>query len=704
MRKTPPTTESETANRRTPALIRGAGMFASDVPLANPLILHFVRSPLACARFSAPDIGDALLTPGVHAIHLGAELAGLGAPGVNPVMKMALTPTFRLLANGFVQAIGQPVAAVLATSRTAGADAGERIDIDYQDATGRDGQIVAQKRWRSGDVTNAFADAAHVVSTRLSHPVLAPCPLEPRAICVQFHPESGHLTVWHSTQTPHRTRASLARILQIDPARLRVIAPDVGGAFGMKASVYPEEVLAVWAALKHRRDIRWSATRSEDFLSATHGRGICSHGRLALDGDGKFLALQAAIEAPLGAWLPNSALIPAWNAARVLPGGYDISTVDISVTARLTPRPPMGIYRGAGRGEANMLMERLVEQAAQLTNLDGLDLRQRNLLRPARLPHDTATGNRLDSGDYGGALDLLRCKGGYDAALARRDTRRGSGELAGVGVGFYLEPSGQGWESARVTLAQGRAEIASGSSAQGQPRAGPFAHIAAGALGLPVAAVAVRFGDTATCPEGIGALASRSTAIGGSAVLAACRAARARRDRGETGEIVEEIRYENDGQAWGYGVFMAELVVDRDTGAITLERLACVDDTGTVIDPAMVKDQIRGGAAQGLGEALMERMVFDADGQLLTGSLMDYALPRAGDMAPLDIHSLQTASPFNLLGAKGVGEAGTIGAPIAIFNAALDALAPLGVTDLDMPLTPYRVWQAINDADRDDPT
>jgi carbon-monoxide dehydrogenase large subunit len=495
----------------------------------------------------------------------------------------------------------------------------------------------------------------------------------------------------------------LANILGISPDRIRVIAPDVGGAFGMKGSVYPEEVLAVWAALHHRRNLRWIATRSEDFLSASHGRGLTSAGQLALGADGRFLGLTAQIDAPLGYWLPNSGLIPAWNAARVLPGGYDIDVVDITTTARLTQRPPMGLYRGAGRPEANILMERLVEKAARVTGLDPFDLRRRNLRR--QLPARTATGNMLDSGDYPALLEMLRDKGGWDAALARRDACRAQGRLAGVGMAFYVEPSGEGWESARVTSGvDGRAEVASGSSAQGQWRATAFAQIAADALGLCLGAITVRCGDTGTCPEGIGALASRSTPIGGSAVLAACRAVKARRDSGEAGEITEEIRYETDGQAWGYGAFLAELDVDGDTGAVTVSRMVSVDDTGVVINPALVRGQIIGGAAQGLGEALMERLVFDEDGQLLTGSFMDYALPRAADMPPVEVYSRQTASPLNLLGAKGVGEAGTIGAPAAILNAALDALGPVGVRDLTMPLTPSRVWAAIRNANQNEVT
>jgi carbon-monoxide dehydrogenase large subunit len=688
--------------QESPARLRGEGLFTADVPLPHALILHILRSPLAAAQFAAPDIGAALASPGVHGVHIGADVAGLGALTVNPVLPMSRRPDFPLLSQGVVHAVGQPIAAILATTADRGADAAELIDIDFDDGPDLDDTPVAQNHWQSGDTKAAFAAAKHIVTATMTHPVLAPCALEPRCISVQYHNDTGNLTIWHSTQTPHRTQSSLAEILGIDAARLRVIAPEVGGAFGMKGSIYPEEVLAVWAALKHRRNVRWTATRSEEFLSATHGRGLHSRGRLALDATGRFLALEAQIEAPLGHWLPGSALIPAWNAARVLPCGYDIDAVDIATIARLTQRPAMGIYRGAGRPEANALMERLVEKAARATGQDILHIREMNLLKPDQLPHDTATGNRLDSGNYAKALALLRSAGGYEQAIARRDAQQSAGTLAGVGIGFYVEPSGEGWESARVTLhSDGTADIASGSSSQGQSRATAFAQIAADALALPLAAITVRFGDTGTCPEGIGALASRSSPIGGSAVLAACRAAKARQDAGESGEITVDIRYENKGQAWGYGVFMAELTVDADTGAIALGRLTCIDDTGVIINPSLVKDQLTGGAAQGLGEALMEQIIFDEDGQLLTGSFMDYALPRASDMPPLDIHSLQTPSPFNLLGAKGVGEAGTIGAPIAILNAALDALAPVGVTNLAMPLTPWRVWQATNDAKQD---
>jgi carbon-monoxide dehydrogenase large subunit len=683
--------------RHPDRLLRGEGCFVADVELTAPLHLAFLRSPVAFARIVSLDIGDALL-PGVHAIHGGADMAGLGKLSVNAMIPMTGESAYPILAHGTVQAVGQPVAAVLAESPAAALDGCEAIGLELEEETAADAAAIAEQSWQAGDAGTAFAGAAHVVRAEIRHPRLAPNPMEPRGIAVAW--SDGGVTVWHSTQTPHRTRSELARILGVNAALIRVIAPDVGGAFGMKASLYPEEVCAVWAAFHHQRDVRWIATRSEDFLAATHGRGLTSRGRLALDAEGRFLALEADVTAPVGAWLPTSALVPAWNGGRILPGGYDVSAVDIRTRACPEHRAAMGIYRGAGRPEANTLMERLVDAAARATGIDPIEIRRRNLLRADRLPHRTATGETLDSGDYPAALDLLEDAGAYGALRAEQVRRRRDGALVGLGTAFYLEPSGSGWESARVTWQNdGAVHVASGSSAQGQSREIAYARIAAEALGVAVAQVSVSYGDTARCPDGIGALASRSTAIGGSAVLAACQRLKARRAAGERGAITEELRYENDGQAWGYGAYLVMLSIDRDTGHITLERMICVDDTGRVISPAQVTGQIEGGAAQGIGEALMEQVLYDEDGQLLTGSLMDYALPRAVDIPGLRIAKMETPSPTNILGAKGVGEAGTIGAPVAILNAALDALEPLGVTELQMPLTACKVWQAIREAE-----
>lgn len=681
------------------ARLTGRGCYAADAPLDNPLHLAFLRSPVAAGAIETLECADALDVDGVVAVHIGGDVAHLGVLSVNAVIPVSTPLPYPILAQTRVDAVGQPVVAILAETPMAAADGAEAIWLDIAEAALPQPRTIAQQHWQSGDCDAAFAKAAHVVSASIAHPRLAPSPMEPRGIAVRFDAATQSATIWHATQTPHRTRSELARILSIDPSRLRVIARDVGGAFGMKASLYPEEVLAVWAAFHHQRSVRWIATRSDEFLSATQGRGVQSSGALALDKDGRFLALRAQTTAPLGHWLPNSGLIPAWNSARILPSGYSVGALDIRTEAQTVPLGPTGIYRGAGRPEANALMERLVDKAARVLEADPLDLRRQNLLPADALPHKTATGNTLDSGDYGAAIDLLARESAYAALRAERDKRRAEGALVGIGTAFYLEPSGSGWESARVTLhPDGHADIASGSSSQGQARQQSYTRIAADALGLPPEQITVQLADTATCPEGVGALASRATAIGGSAVHVACTRARARREAGETGVIAVEEHYENTGQAWGHGACLVMVCIDTETGTPTLERAFCVDDAGIVINADAVLGQIIGGFAQGLGEALMEAVRYDEDGQLLTGSFMDYAMPRAADIPPIHVAKLCSPSPTNALGVKGVGEAGTISAPIAILNGMLDALAPLGITDLDMPLTSCSLWHAIAQA------
>ncbi len=688
-------------DRMAPARLRGAGCFVADVALRDPLHLSFARATTASGRIGAPDLSAARSVPDVHAVHSGADVAGLGVLTVNEVIPLNHVPAFPLLVQGQIGGLGQPVAAILGESPMAALDGAEAVLWDVEDAAdaGIAGRTpLAEKTWRTGDPEAAFHAAAHVVEVTVQHPRLFPSPMETRGIAVEY--SDAGLTIWLSTQTPHRARSEIAQILGVDAARLRVIAPDVGGAFGMKGSVYPEEVFAVWAAMTHRRSVRWIASRSEDMVSATQGRGLRSHGRLALARDGRFTALEAWIEAPLGAWLPNSALIPAWNAARILPGPYDIECVAIETRAIPGAQGPVGIYRGAGRPEAACLMERLVERAAFELQRCAVDLRVQNVHASGALPTRTVTGNILDSGDY--PQTLLRASEATDYPGLRRMQRdaRQKGRLFGVGSALYLEPSGEGFESARVTMTtDGNITVASGSSSQGHGRETAYAQIVAELFDLPPDRIEVIHGDTETCPAGIGAVASRGTSIGGSAVFTAAERVRARHLRGDALPISEEVRYENEGQAWGHGLYVVVVEIDRDTGVPQILRAACMDDAGRLVNPAFVDGQIRGGFAQGLGEALMEQVVHDGDGQLLSGSLMDYALPRASDIPPMEVHTEETPTPMNALGVKGVGEAGTIGAPAAILNAVMDALAPIGVTRLDMPLTPCKIWSAIRSAE-----
>jgi carbon-monoxide dehydrogenase large subunit len=582
-----------------------------------------------------------------------------------------------------------------------------------------------------------------VVSVTVSHERVAPVALEPRAAMAFWDEGAQMLNVWLSTQTPHRARSDLAAILNLSEKKIRVIAPDVGGAFGGKASIYPEDALVALASLQLKRPVKWRGSRTEDFLAATQGRGATIAGELAIDREGKFLGLRATLDYPLGHWLPYSAAMPGKNAGRCLPGPYVCDHVDIALEGRAENTAAVGIYRGAGRPEAAMLMERLADKAALTLGLDPAEIRRRNLIPADAFPYSTATGSVLDSGDYPKLLEMAKQKAGYDDALRARDHRRAEGEVCGIGIAVYTEPCGHGWESAEVRLdPDGRIVAATGSSAQGQGRETAYAQIVADVLRLRPEQIAVDHGDTSSCPAGIGALASRSTPIGGSALLQAAeqfrekarlcaarllqanpdelaltevgfetaipvRRALSWRDLGRIAQadadvasefgvgLRTDVVYEAEGEAWSSGCVIAQVTIDADTGVLAVDRIVWVDDAGTVVNPMLAQGQMIGGLAQGVGEALLERIVYDEDGQLVTASFMDYAIPRAGHIPELVLGKIETPSPFNILGAKGIGEAGCVGVPPAIVNAAVDALKPFGVTHLDMPLTGEKLWSAM---------
>ncbi|MEM0907766.1 MAG: xanthine dehydrogenase family protein molybdopterin-binding subunit [Pseudomonadota bacterium] len=680
------------------ALVTGKAAFVADIALNQPLHLAFVRSPVASGAFALGEMETASSIDGIDTIIVAEDLPRFRPLAVNPMLPFEGEVNYPVLARAVVGAVGQPVAAVLAQTATAAHDAASAITFESLDTPATDPAPGAfQGGWARGDIEGAFARAAHVVHAKVKHPRLAPVSMEPRGIAVDYMEASQSVTVWLSTQTPHRARESFATILDIAPERINVIAPAVGGAFGMKASLYPEEVLAVWAAFRHKRAVRWIASRGDDFLSATHGRGGDNEGALAVAADGTFLGLKATMQTPLGQWLPTSAAVPAWNAGRILPAAYDIPATAVTTRAAQAARAPMGIYRGAGRPEANALMERLVDEAARATGLSPIAIRTRNLLSPEALPHPLPSGAHLDSGRFSEMLTRLCRTAGHDAWLQERDEARNKGLLVGIGMAFYVEPCGQGFESARVSLyPDGTAVVATGGSSQGHGRRTAFAQIAADALNLPLSAITVECGSTRTCPPGIGALASRSTAIGGSAVQRACNAVMEKKTAANQAEpITAEVVYQADAEAWGSGAALIMLRIDAETGVPTITRAASIDDAGVVVNPMMVDGQIRGGFAQGVGEALLEAIVYDEEGQLLTGSLMDYAVPRAIDVPPLHIEAFPNPTPCNLLGAKGVGEAGTISAPAAILNAAYDALSPLGHPQLTLPLGSEQLWRAI---------
>jgi carbon-monoxide dehydrogenase large subunit len=597
--------------------------------------------------------------------------------------------------------------------------------------------------WRAGDIAAARSAAARVVRLRVEQARLAAVPLEPRAVLADWDAGAEELTVWTSTQAPFRVRAELARILGVGEERIRVIAPDVGGGFGAKGATYPEEALVAWLALTLGRPARWTSTRAEDFLTTQQGRGARAEGALAVAADGRIVGLEARIALPLGAHVMVNAPGPARNYARTLPGPHVVPAVDIEVAGAYTTTPPTGPYRGAGRPEGAFLIERLVDEAARALGLDPAEIRRRNFVPPAAFPYRTATGQVYDSGDYAAALDRALARADYERLRAEQGRRRAGGEITGIGLASYVEPAALGWESACVRVERtGAVTVVTGSSAHGQGHETVWAQIVADALGVAPDVVRVLHGDTRGAPQGVGTFGSRSTALGGSA---AHRAAAEVRERGRrlaarlleaavedvvaadggfqvTGvparrvswAAVADLAYRTtgvpagvepgleatvffqaEGETWSFGTCLVTVDVDAETGRVRLTRCVWVDDAGTVVNPLLAEGQLHGGFAQGAGQALLEGLVYDGKGQLLTASLMDYALPRADDFPEPRLASTLTPSPRNPLGAKGLGEAGCIALPPAIVNAVVDALAPFGVTHLDMPITAEKVWRVI---------
>ncbi|MBI1245524.1 MAG: molybdopterin-dependent oxidoreductase [Alphaproteobacteria bacterium] len=685
-------------------LLRGKGRFVSDLRPRDCLHLVFVRAVMAPARLVRVDARAGGSLPGVRLVLTGADTAGLGKAAVNALVDGLADANWPILARDRVEAVGQPIALVVADTLAQAQDAAEAVIVDCEPFQESAPVPSFAQEWQHGDVDAAFAQAAHVVRVELEYPRVAPMALEPRAAIAHWHAGESALSLWLSTQTPHRARSDIAAILGLDEAAIRVVAPDVGGAFGGKASLYPEEAGVALAAMRLDRPVGWTATRSEEFLAAAHGRAQKLSGELALAADGRFLALRAEVDAELGHWLTYSAVVPARNAMRILPGPYKIDAVHLRARGHRSMRAPLGIYRGAGRPEAAMLMERLVERAARTLGTDPIVLRRANTHAPADLPQHLPAGGRLDRSDFAELLEMVQRTADYPRLRAHALRRRAEGAVCGIGIALYVEPCGQGSESA--TLAHdgaGRFTLATGATAQGQGRETAFAQIAADVLGVAPEAVTVVHGDTAATPAGIGALASRSTAIGGSAVYEAARrlveiaGSTLARGWAAAPACKTAVRYMAPEEAWASGACIASVEIDRDTGVPAIERIVWVDDAGVVVNPMLVDGQLRGGLAQGLGEALMERIVYDAQGQLLTGSLMDYAVPRASDIPPVTLLSCPTPSAANSLGAKGVGEAGTIGVPAAIANAVLDALVPFGVECLDFPLRAETIWRAMQD-------
>ncbi|HVE49059.1 MAG TPA: xanthine dehydrogenase family protein molybdopterin-binding subunit [Casimicrobiaceae bacterium] len=700
--------------REDEALLCGRGRYVDDIGPPGCLHAVFVRSPYARARLLRVDASRAERMPGVRLILTGAMIESNASLPVNPIIEGIRRFESPILALDRVNHVGAPVALVVADDLASARDAAEAVELDCEPlaalvdiSDARDGDsllagwpdnVAFEKRWRDGDVASAFAHAHRVVDIVIDCPRVAPAPLETRGLVAAWR--EGRLTVWIPSQSPHRAREHLALLLGLDVEAVRTIAPDVGGAFGGKASLYPEDVAIAHAAMRLSRPVKWIATRNEDMISASHGRGSRIEASAGFDVNGKLLALRADVECALGSWGTFSAVVPAINAARILPGPYRVDAIDVRARGYVTNTAPIGIYRGAGRPEAALVIERVMETAARAFDLDASEIRRRNLVPAASMPYRTATGQTLDSGSYSELLDRALAMASYESLRAEQARRRARGELVGIGINLYVEPCGSGWESARITRnSDGRFVVASGSTAQGQGHRTAYAQVAAAVLDVPIEHVEVVQGDSASSPRGVGALASRSMAIGGSAVKAAAEKMKdelAARAHGSVESIVTEMVYTAAGEAWSAGCCVVAVHIDPDTGVLAVENVVWVDDAGVIVNPLLAHGQLEGGFTQGLGQTLMERIHYDADGQINTGSLMDYALPRAADIpSSMTLVNFPSVTNANSLGAKGVGESGCIAAPAAILNAAIDALAPLGVTDLVLPLTSETLWRAI---------
>ncbi|MBI2202569.1 MAG: xanthine dehydrogenase family protein [Candidatus Rokubacteria bacterium] len=744
-------------------LLLGAGQFVGDVAPPGCLTTLFVRSPHGHARIARLDVAAARTAPGVVAVVTGDEVRHLGPMGLNrgpiPDMKM---PPHPMIADGIVRSVGEPVAVIVADSALAAADAAELIAVDYRalpavsepepalaDAApvlvaDIPGNRSFRKVLRAGDTDAAFARAAHRVQLRVAPERIAAVAMEPRAVLASYDVVTGELTVWSSTQSPFRVRGEVARLLELHESQVRVIAPDVGGGFGVKTGPYREEILLAWLARRLGRPVRWIGTRREDFETTNHARGSVCDSELAFDADGTILGLRARIVSPLGASLMFAAPGSPWNHARLMPGPYVVPSCDIAVEGALTNTAPVSAYRGAGRPEATFAIERLMDTAARALKLDPAEIRRRNLIPADRFPYRTITGQVYDSGNYPEALDRALAAANYDGTRRAHDARRARGDVVGLGLATYVEPCALGWESGSVKVERsGRVTAITGASAHGQGHETTFAQVVADALGVTPEDVTVIHGDTRRGPEGFGTHGSRSTALGGGALVEASVVVRDKGRRiaaklleagvedvvhaaggfhvigapqrkiawrevatvaytggaalpaGDTPGLESSAYFQPDGEVWSCGAVVAAVSIDRDTGRLAIESLLWVDDAGTIVNPLLAEGQLHGALAQGVGQVVMERIVYDETGQLLTGTLMDYAIPRADDVPPVTIEKMHTPSPRNPIGAKGLGEAGCIAIPPAVVNAVVDALTPFGVTHIDMPLTADKLWRAM---------
>lgn len=693
--------------------LRGEARYVGDMKLPDMLHAAFVRSVFAHGRLLRIGAGAAKSAPGVRVVLTGSDLEGETDPFPVFGRDADLVPTLHpLLARDRVRYVGEPVALVIADSAEQAADAAELVVVEVEELPAlvepsraqaapplhdqAPDNVLLRHRLGSGDVDAAFAAADATVRQTVRIPRLIASPLEPRAVLASYEPRSDLLTLWLSAQDHHRQLAGLSQVLRRPPERLRVIVPDVGGAFGSKGVPQAETAALAFAAVRLGRAVSWTETRTENALAVYQGRGVEVDAELALAADGRMLGLRARVLADLGAYLYTSTPVSSQTLASLLVGCYAIPAAEVEVVGVCTTKVPTGPYRGAGRPEAALAIERLVDRAADALALDRVEIRRRNTIRRDAFPYRSPLGPTYDSGDYSGALDAALELSRWTDLLVERDRLRGTGRLAGIGLALYVERAGPGWETARLRLGEdGSIVLQTGSAPNGQGHETTFAQIVAEELDVHPDNVEVRWGDSFEIPEGVGTFASRSVTVGGSAALLAARALKVRLEEGETAPLEASTRFELPGPVYSFGAYVAAVEIEPETGETHLTKIVAVDDCGRVINPLLAEGQVQGAVVQAIGECFHEQAGHDEDGRPLAVNLYDYHLPTTQSLPDITTLLLETPSPFNPLGAKGIGEGGSIGTPAAVANAVADALVPLGIRHLDPPYTASRVWEAM---------
>ena len=743
-------------------LLTGQGLYSDDRVTAGQAWLVMVRSPYAHARIGAIDISAAVEAPGVLAVYTIADLQadGLGHIPFPPLFKQAngepmAAPLRTPLAGDIAYYAGHPVAAVVAETREQAQDAAELVSVDYDELpcvidprkaieagapqifAAAPGNVSAEARY--GDVkaaADAFSKAAHVASIELHNQRLIATALEPRSSTAVF--EKERWTLYTQSQQPTGARDALAAVFKTKPEAFRVVVGDIGGGFGMKTGLYPEDAMLCFAARRLGRAVRWRAERSEEFLATQGGRDQLFTASLALDKDGKILALKMEMLANFGSVpVGSSAIIPLVLGPNVQTTVYHVPVIDYHVRGVLTNTMATGAYRGAGRPEANYLMERLIEEAGRDMGIDPVAIRKRNMIAPTSFPYRTQLGDVYDAGEFAGILDRVLAESDWQGYPARAEESKRRGKLRGRGLAVYIEWTGAlPTETVDIRVdADGAVTVFSGTMAMGQGIETSYMQLVTEVLQIPAKTIRIVQGDT-DLANGVGSVGSRSAFVGGSAVVSAGRKVivRGKELAAESLEAAAADIEFRDGRfgiagtdrgvglaelaarqpekyirvsatetpsapSWPNGAQVCEVEIDPDTGVTEVVRITSADDIGRIINHMIVAGQVQGGIAQGIGQALYEQAVYDESGQLLTGSLMDYCVPRADDLPSMtNVFDESVPCKTNLLGVKGCGEIGTIGAVPAVVHAVLDALKATGVKHIEMPITPEKVWRILGAA------